>query len=56
MDNLPVNLLLVQAQLLLADADEANGTGDYGTFALQSQAREVLAEAIDQLRRQGGDR
>ena len=42
-------LLLRQALLLLHDADEANHSGDYGTFALQAQARECLAEAIDEV-------
>ena len=45
----PVETLLLQAQLLLLEADEANHSGDYGTFALQAQARECLAEAIDRL-------
>lgn len=49
MNNLPVSLLLLQAQQLLNDADEANHSGDFGTFALQAQARQVLAEAIDRL-------
>jgi hypothetical protein len=42
-----VETFLLQAQLLLHDADEANHSGDYGTFALQCQARELLGAALD---------
>lgn len=43
------DVLLRQVQILLNAADEANDSGRYETFALQRQAREVLAEAIDRL-------
>lgn len=43
-----VSLLLNLAADLLNEADEANHSGHPITEALQRQAREVLAEAIDQ--------
>lgn len=44
--------MLLQAQVLLHEADEANHRGETATYSLQRQARELIAEAIDEL--QGG--
>lgn len=47
-----VETFLRQAQLLLEEARVAAEFGDPATHGLQRQAREVLAEAIDQLPRE----